>query len=68
MEFLRKRGVLLGTRTKGGRKIYIYMLTSLFVEVMFRNDNTEEHPEKLITLSSLKNFNDYLTKEFRASF
>lgn len=68
VEYLKKRGIILGTRNKQGRKIYIYMLTNLFVEVMYRNDNTEDQPEQLNTLSGLKSLNDYLEKEFKASF
>ena len=66
--YLQKRGILLGTRSKNGRTVYIYMLTNLFVEVLFRNDNAEEQPEKLVVLSGLKNLNDYLEREFKTSF
>jgi len=68
VEYLRRKGILLGTRIKEGRKVYIYMLTNLFVEVVFTNDNTEESAESVYTLSGLKSLNDYLEKEFRASF
>jgi len=66
--YLKKKGIALGTRAKDGRKIYIYMLRDLFVEVMFRNDNTEDIPEKLNMMRGLKNLNDYLENEFKASF
>lgn len=59
---------MLGTRMKQGRKIYIYMLRELFVEVVYKNDNTEETPEKLNMLTGLKNLNSYLEKEFKTSF
>jgi hypothetical protein len=59
---------MLGTRMKEGRKIYIYMLRELFVEVIYKNDNTEETPEKLNMLTGLKNLNTYLEKEFKTSF
>ena len=68
IEYLKKRGVLLGTRTKDNRKIFVYMLTNLFVEVIYKNDNTDDRPEKLTTLNGLKNLNEYLEKEFRTSF
>lgn len=68
VEYLRKKGILIGTRFKEGRKVYIYMLTNLFVEVVFRNDSVEEPAESTYTLSGLKSLNDYLEKEFRASF
>lgn len=59
---------MLGTRMKEGRKIYIYMLRELFVEVVYKNDNTEEMPERLNMLTGLKNLNSYLEKEFKTSF
>jgi len=68
VNFLKKRGIMLGTRMKEGRKIYIYMLRELFVEVVYKNDNTEDTPEKLNMLTGLKNLNSYLEKEFKTSF
>lgn len=68
VSYLQKNGVSLGTRVKNGRKIYVYMLRSLFVEVLFINDNATEAPEKLNMLRGLKNLNAHLEKEFRASF
>ena len=65
---LQKNGVSLGTRVKDGRKIYVYMLRGLFVEVLFANDNAYETPEKVNILRGLKNLNAHLEKEFRASF
>jgi hypothetical protein len=68
VEYLKKKGIALGTRAKNGRKIYIYMLRDLFVEVLYKNDNTEEAPEKLNMMKGLKNLNEYLENEFKASF
>jgi hypothetical protein len=68
VSYLKKKGIALGTRLKGGRKIYIYMLSDLFVEVFYRNDNSEDTPEKLNVLKGLNGLNEYLEKEFRTSF
>lgn len=65
---LKKKGVALGTRAKNGRKIYIYMLGALFVEVMFVGDNSDNTPEQVSVLRGLKSLNDYLESEFRTSF
>lgn len=65
---LKKKGVALGTRSKNGRKIYIYMLRNMFVEVLYLNDNADGAPEKLNMLTGLKNLNEYLENEFRTSF
>ena len=66
--FLKKRGIMLGTRLKDGRRIYIYMLRNLFIEVLYKEDNVNEVAERLNLLDGLSSLNDYLEKEFRASF
>lgn len=58
----------MGTRLKNGRKIYIYMLNDLFIEVIYKGDNADEQPEKLNMLRGLNSLNDYLEKEFKTSF
>ena len=68
VSLLKKKGINLGSRLKDGRKIYIYMLNNLFVEVSYQNDNDNLAPEKLTMLSGLKNLNNYLEKEFKTSF
>jgi hypothetical protein len=65
---LKKKAVALGTRAKSGRKIYIYMLGNLFVEVVYRGDVSENTPEQVNVLRGLKNLNEYLESEFRTSF
>lgn len=65
---LKKRGIMLGTRFKNGRKIHIYMLRDLFAEVKYKNDNAEETPESLNLLRGLNNLNEYLEREFKTSF
>ena len=68
VEYLRDKGIMLGTRLRSGRKVYLYMLKDFFVEVVFQNDNLDLHPEKLETFSNLNNLNVYLEKEFRTAF
>jgi hypothetical protein len=68
VSYLQKNGVSLGSRAKNGRRIYVYMVRNLFVEVMYENDNENDTPEKVNMLRGLKNLNSYLEKEFRASF
>jgi len=66
--YLQKNGVSLGSRVKNGRRIYVYMLRNLFVEVMYQEDNANNSPERVNMLRGLKNLNAYLEKEFRTSF
>jgi hypothetical protein len=68
VSYLKRKGIALGTRLKGGRKIYIYMLSDLFVEVLYKNDNADETPEKLNMLRGLSGLNEYLENEFKTSF
>jgi hypothetical protein len=68
VSYLKKKGIGLGTRLKGGRKIYIYMLSDLFVEVVYKNDNADHTPEKLNMLRGLSSLNEYLENEFKTSF
>jgi len=68
LSYLKKKGIGLGTRLKGGRKIYIYMLSDLFVEVVYKNDNADQTPEKLNMLRGLTSLNEYLENEFKTSF
>ena len=68
IELLKEEGILLGTRLRNRRKVYLYMLKDLFVEVVYQGDDTDLQPEKLETFTSIDNLNSYLEKEFRAAF
>ena len=68
MEVLREGGVILGTRVRGGRKIYLYMLKDFFVEVVYQGDNLDLDAERVETFSNLDNLNSYLEREFRTAF
>lgn len=58
----------MGTREKDSRKVHIYMLTNLFVEVIYKNDDSDNEPEQTRILSGLKKLNAYLETEFKSSF
>jgi len=68
IDYLKKKGIMIGTRTKNKRKVYTYMLKDLFVEVYYKNDNENDSAEKVSLLSGLKNLNNYLEREFKTSF
>jgi len=65
---VRKRGMMLGSRIKDGRKIYIYMMGDLFVEVIYKTDSIENDAESLTILRGLDNLNSHLEREFKTSF
>lgn len=66
--YIRKKGTLLGIRIKNDRKVYIYMLTNLFVEVVYKNDDVNADPERTKLLPGLERLNQYLEQEFKANF
>jgi hypothetical protein len=66
--FIRKQGIMLGSRVRQGRKVYIYMLRDFFVEVIYQQDDTERSAEKLKVYSSLNNLNSSLAQEFHQAF
>lgn len=68
VDYLHEQGTMLGTRSKNGRKAYLYMLKDFCVEVIFKQDNSEMTPEKVTTFSSVQEFNSYLEREFKAAF
>lgn len=68
VEFLKKKAILIGSRKKENRLIYLYMYRDLFAEVLYQNDDPEQAPESASTVKGLQNLNDNLAKEFKTSF
>lgn len=68
VDYLRKKGIVLGTRVKAGRLIYIYMFANTFVEVVFRNDDIKENPESVNVISGLRSIREYLKRKLKASY
>ncbi len=66
--YLREHGVMLGSRMRNDRKVFLYMVKSTFVEVMYKNDSIEKEAERLEVFNNLSHLNQYLEKEFRTSF
>lgn len=65
-EFMRRRGIVLGTRNKNGRLGYLYMVNNLFAEILYENDNPRLRVEALIVLDGLQDLNKYLEKDARS--
>ena len=66
--YLQEKGTVLGTRIKNGRKAYMYMLADFCVEVIFQQDNQDLSPERVTTFSNVREFNNYLEREFKTTF
>jgi hypothetical protein len=65
---IRERGILLGSRSAHGRKVYLYMVHDVFAEVQYEADDIDANPERIEVFSNLNNLNHYLEREFRAAF
>jgi hypothetical protein len=68
IDYVKKRGIVLGSRIRNGRKVHLYMIGNFFAEVIYKNDNVNQQPENLDTFSNLNNLNVYLESEFRRAF
>jgi len=69
LEYLREHGIMLGSRMRNNdRKVFLYMVKNFFVEVVYQNDSIEKEAERLEIFSSLNHLNQYLEKEFKATF
>ena len=65
VEFLKRRGIVLGTRNSDGRQAYLYMVNNLFAEIFYEKDNPRLSPERLVILHGLENLTRYLEKDLR---
>jgi hypothetical protein len=65
VKFMKKRGIVLGTRWKDGRHVHMYMFRNLFAEVLYKNDDPAEEAEKLEMISGLAELNKKLEKEMK---
>jgi hypothetical protein len=65
-EFMRRRGIVLGTRKKDGRQTYLYMMNNLFAEILYENDNPRMSVEALVVLDGLNDLNAYMEKDIRS--
>jgi hypothetical protein len=68
LAYLREHGVMLGSRMRNDRKVFLYMVKSTFVEVMYKNDSIEKEAERLEVFNNLNHLNQYLENEFKTSF
>jgi len=65
---LKAKGIIIGTRMRNDRKVYLYLVNDFFVEVTYSHDDIDLMPEKMETFSSLDHLNTYLERDFRAAF
>jgi hypothetical protein len=68
LHYVREHGVMIGSRMRNERKVFLYMIKDLFVEVVYKDDNMDESAERLGTFTSLSGLNSYLEREFKTAF
>ncbi len=64
-EYMKRRGIVVGTRTMDGRKTYVYMVNNLFAEILFENDNPGLRAENVVVMSGLNNLTRHLEQGLR---
>ena len=67
VNFIKKRGLILDSRSRQGRQVFLYNYGDLFAEIVYRNDNPEEPAEDLVLVNGLKNLKKHLEKEYRSA-
>ena len=60
LEHLREHGVMLGSRMRNDRKVFLYMVKNTFVEVTYKNDSIDREAERLEVFKNLNHLNQYL--------
>jgi hypothetical protein len=63
--FMKRRGIILGTRNKEGRQAYLYMVNNLFTEILYENDDPRMKVEEVVVLDGLNTLNKHLEKDLR---
>jgi hypothetical protein len=63
--FMKRRGVVLGTRQKDGRQSYVYMVNNLFAEIFYEDDNPSLTVETVIVIYGMSKLQRHLEKDIR---
>lgn len=64
---MKKKGIMLASRKREGRQVYIYMFRDLFAEIIFKDDDPEKEAESLLLINGLKKLNQHLEDETRSA-
>ncbi|HCW09314.1 MAG TPA: hypothetical protein DGG95_18315 [Cytophagales bacterium] len=68
LEYLREHGVMLGSRVRNERKVFLYIVKNFFVEVVYKNDSIEMDAESLNIFTNLNYLNRYLEEELNSTY
>ena len=65
VNYLRKKGTLIGNQVRNSCYFSLYMVKGFFVEVMFPLAEEQTEPRKIQVFSSLESLTEYLNQEAR---
>jgi hypothetical protein len=61
-------GTVMGIRERNGRKIFLIMIKTFFVEAFYVKDDINGELESFNVIGNIGLFNSYMEKEFKAIF
>ena len=64
-DYMKRRGIVLGTRQKGGRQSYLHMVNNLFAEILYEDDNPGLKAEALVVIHGLTELHRHLEQDIR---
>jgi hypothetical protein len=61
-------GTLMGIRESNGRKIFLIMVKTFFIEAYYVNDDADGELESFSVIGNIGLFNSYMEKAFKAAY
>jgi hypothetical protein len=61
-------GTVMGIRDRNGRKVFLIMVKTFFIEAFYLNDDADGELESFSVIGNIGLFNSYMEKEFRAIY
>ena len=61
-------GTLMGIRECNGRKVFLIMVKTFFIEAFYVNDDADGELESFSVIGNIGLFNSYMEKAFKAAY
>ena len=61
-------GTFMGVRERKNRTIHLYMYKSLFLEVLYMDDNSANEIESISLIGNISRLNSHLERQFKSDF
>jgi hypothetical protein len=65
---INENATFMGVRERNGRTVNLYMYTSLFLEVLYVDDNSNNEIESISLIGNIALLNSHLEREFKTVF